>query len=71
MVNNVLKSVSMSVTDMDGKVIGSLTDAAYQQSDCDKVRIWCFGYLRGNAYDYDLTNVTIQNSTDSTNPFSL
>lgn len=71
MVDNVLQSVSISVSDMDGKVIGSLMDASYQQSACDKVRIWCFGYIRGSAYNYDLTNVTIQNSTDTTNPFSL
>ena len=71
MVNNVLQSVSISVTDMDGTVIGTLTDAAYQQADCDKVRIWCFGYIRGNKYDYDLTNVTIHNSTDAENPLSI
>lgn len=71
MVNNVLQSTSMTVTDMNGKVIGSLMDAAYQQSECTKVCIWCFGYIRGNAYDYDLTNVTIAKDESKTNPFSI
>ena len=69
--DNVLQSTSISVTDMSGKVIGQLDDASYQQGDCTKVCIWCFGYIRGYAYDYDLTNVTIDKSTDKTNPYSV
>ena len=63
--------VSISVADMSGKVIGMLEEGAYQQNQCDKVRTWCFGYVRGSAYNYDLTNVTIAKSTDSKNPFSV
>lgn len=71
-VDNVLQSTSISVTDKkSGKVIGSVSDASYQQNECDKVRIWCFGYIRGNAYNYDLTNVTIDKTTDKTNPFKI
>ncbi|MDO5396509.1 MAG: hypothetical protein Q4G33_01140 [bacterium] len=71
MINNKLQECSISVTDMSGKVIGTLEEGAYQQSQCDKVRTWCFGYVRGNTYDYDLTNVTIAKSTDAANPFSV
>lgn len=72
MVNNVLQSTSISVTDKKtGKVVGLLEDAAYQEDACTKVCIWCFGYIRGNAYNYDLTNVTIDKSTDKTNPYSV
>lgn len=71
LVDNVLQSTSISVTDMNGKVIGTLEQASYQQADCNGVRIWCFGYIRGSAYDYDLTNVTIDKTTDKTNPFTV
>ncbi|MGN0183039.1 MAG: hypothetical protein ACI4DP_11645 [Candidatus Ornithomonoglobus sp.] len=70
-VDNVLQSTSISVTDKKtGKVIGTLDDASYWQGECKKVCIWCFGYIRGNAYDYDLTNVTIAKTDGSTNPYS-
>ena len=72
MVDNVLQSSSISVTDKKtGKVIGMLEDAAYQQDQCTKVCIWCFGYIRGNAYDYDLTGVTIAKTDGKTNPYSV
>lgn len=70
-VDNVLQSTSISVTDMGGKVIGMLEQASYQQEQCEKVCIWSFGYIRGSAYDYDLTNVTIDKSTEKTNPFTI
>lgn len=70
-VDNILQSTSISVTDKNGKVVGQLLDASYQQSECTKVCIWCFGYVRGNAYDYDLTHVTIDKSVDKTNPYSV
>lgn len=71
-VDNVLQSVSISVTDVEsGKVIGQLDDAVYQSLDCNKVCIWCFGYKRGNTYNYDLTNVTIDKSTETKNPYSV
>ena len=71
MINNKLQETSISVADMSGKIIGELDEAAYQQSQCTEVRTWCFGYVRGNTYDYDLTNVTIAKSTDAKNPYSV
>jgi hypothetical protein len=71
MIDNALQETSISVTDMNGKLVGSLEEASYQQSGCTEVRTWCFGYLRGNTYDYDLTNVTIAKSTDAKNPYSV
>ena len=71
MINNKLQECSISVSDLNGKVIGSLEEGSYQQNQCDRVRTWCFGYVRGNAYDYDLTNVTIAKSTDEKNPYSV
>lgn len=72
MVDNVLQSVSISVTDKKtGKVVGMLENASYWQDQCTKVCIWCFGYIRGNAYDYDLTNVTIAKTDGKTNPYSI
>jgi len=70
-INNKLQETSVSVTDMKGKVIGLVENASYEQTDCNSVKIWCFGYVRGNAYDYDLTNVTIDKSTDATNPYTV
>lgn len=71
-VNNVLQSVSISVTDVaTGKIIGQLDDAVYQSLNCTKVSIWCFSYKRGNKYNYDLTNVTIDKSTAEKNPYTV
>ena len=71
-VDNVLQSTSISVTDKKtSKVIGMLEDAAYQQEECTKVCIWCFGYIRGNAYNYDLSHVTISKTDDKTNPYKV
>lgn len=72
MVDNILQSTSLSVTDKKtGKVVGMLEDAAYQEEACKKVCIWCFGYIRGNAYNYDLTHVTIAKTDGKTNPYSI
>ncbi|MCD8390964.1 MAG: hypothetical protein LUD03_03895 [Firmicutes bacterium] len=71
-VNNILQEMDISVTDTEtGKVIGSVEKAAYYQSACTKVCIWCFSYVRGNTYNYDLTHVTIDKSTEKTNPYSV
>ncbi|MBQ3426076.1 MAG: hypothetical protein IJH37_02895 [Clostridia bacterium] len=71
-VDNVLQATSLSVTDKkSGKVVGMLEDASYQQEECTKVCIWCFGYIRGNAYNYDLTHVTISKTDDKQNPYSI
>lgn len=70
-INNKLQETSISVSDMDGKIIGLLEEAAYQQTECDKVRTWCFSYSRGKTYDYDLTNVTIDKSTETKNPYTV
>lgn len=71
MINNKLQECSISISDMDGKVIGMLEEGGYQQAACENVRTWCFGYIRGNTYDYDLTNVTIDKSTEDKNPYSV
>ena len=72
MIDNVLKSNSISVTDKKtGKVVGMLEDAGYMQDECSKVCIWCFGYIRGNAYNYDLTHVTISKFDGAPNPYSV
>lgn len=71
MINNKLQECSISISDMDGKIIGMLEEGGYQQAACENVRTWCFGYIRGNTYDYDLTNVTIDKSTEDKNPYSV
>lgn len=70
-INNKLQECNISVSDMDGKIIGLLEEAGYQQPECTMVRTWCFGYVRGNTYDYDLTNVTIDKSTEAKNPYKV
>lgn len=71
MINNKLQETSISVSDMTGKVVGILEEASYQQGDCDKVRTWCFSYVRGNTYDFDLTDVTIDKSTEAKCPYTV
>ncbi|MDD6483815.1 MAG: hypothetical protein PUF72_04465 [Clostridiales bacterium] len=68
---NALQEMDILVKDANGKTVGSGEDYSYQQKECDKVRIWCFGYIRGSAYDYDLTNVTIENSMEKKDPFKI
>lgn len=66
--NNKLEEYSASVTDIEtGKVIGTLEDAPYKASkpaDIKGIKTTCWGYIRGNTYNYDLTNVTISRSDD-------
>lgn len=70
-INNPLQEVDITVADSSGKIIGQAEGLAYQQQQCEAVRIWCFGYVRGIPYNYDLTNVTIEKSTDTTNPYEI
>ena len=70
--DNKLQETSISVTDIEsGKVVGKLENAAYQQKQCTAIKIWCFGYKRGYTYDYDMTHVTINKSTDDKNPWTV
>lgn len=68
---NAIQEVDITVKDMSGKTIGQAEGLAYEQKQCDAVKIWCFGYIRGNMYNYDLTNVTIDKSTDAKDPFQI
>lgn len=70
-INNPLQEVDITVADSSGKIIGQAEGLAYQQQQCEAVKIWCFGYVRGIPYNYDLTNVTIEKSTDTTNPYEI
>lgn len=70
-IDNQFQEVDITVADKSGKIIGQGEDLVYQQSACTAVKIWCFGYIRGNTYNYDLTNVTIEKSTDKTNPYQI
>ena len=64
--DNNFEEYSAVVTDVEtGKVVGSLLDAAYQASipsGVTGIKTTCWGYIRGNTYDFDLTNVTIGKS---------
>ena len=64
--NNKFEEYCVSVTDIEtGKVIGQLEDASYscaKPSDVNGIKITCWGYMRGNTYNYDLTNVSIARS---------
>ena len=65
-VNNKFEEYSISITDVEtGKVVGQLEEASYsvsQPADCAGIKISCWGYMRGNTYNYDMTNVTIARS---------
>lgn len=66
--DNKFEEYAATVTDIEtGKVIGSVTECAYSGVKPDGVKgikITCFGYIRNNSYNYDLTNVTIARSND-------
>lgn len=66
--DNKFEEYNASVVDIaTGKTIGTVTEAAYGGTKPDGVKgikISCFGYIRGNSYNYDLTNVTIARSND-------
>lgn len=64
-VNNKLQEYNVKVTDMDGKVIGSVDSIDYVQSQATGVRTWSFSYIKnGGPYNYDITNVTIDKSSE-------
>lgn len=70
--NNALQEWDIKITDIaTGKNIGAGEGFMYQDSRCPEIRIWCFGYIRGKKYDYDLTNVTIEKSTDKKSPYKI
>ncbi len=64
--NNKLEEYNAVVTDIDtGAVVGSLEAAPYSASkpaELFGIKTTCWGYIRGNTYNYDLTNVTIAKS---------
>lgn len=66
--NNKLEEYSAVVIDVDSdKTIGALEEAPYKASkpsDIKGIKTTCWGYLRGNTYNYDLTNVTIARSDE-------
>ena len=66
--NNNFEEYSAVITDIEsGKVIGALEEVAYKASkpsDIKGIKTTCWGYIRGNTYNYDLTNVTIARSND-------
>lgn len=65
-IDNNLEEYNVVITDVDtGKVVGSLTDAGYQSSipsGITGIKTTCWGYIRNNTYDFDMTNVTIAKS---------
>ena len=70
--SNALQEWDIKVTDIEtGKTIGAGEGFLYKDLNCEMVRIWCFGYIRGKTYDYDLTNVTIEKFTDKEKPIKL
>ena len=64
--NNPLEEYNVVVTDVEtGKEVGSLKEAAWKASIPEGVvgiKTTCWGYIRGNTYNYDMTNVTIARS---------
>ena len=66
-IDNNFQEYSAVVTDIEtGKVIGSLEEAPYSATMPDGLnglKTTCWGYIRGNTYNYDLTNVTISRSS--------
>lgn len=64
--DNNLEEYNVVITDVaTGKAVGSLTEAAYGASmpaNITGIKTTCWGYIRGNTYNFDLTNVTIGKS---------
>lgn len=62
-IDNNLEEYNAVVTDIsDNKVVGQLEGAAYsaaKPSGLKGIKTTCWGYIRGNTYNYDMTNVTI------------
>ncbi len=64
-IDNNLEEYYAVITDMSGKVVGQLDGGAYACSkpkDIFGIKTTCWGYIRGNTYNYDMTNVTIAKS---------
>ncbi len=65
-IDNKLEEYSVVMTDIEtGKVVGTLSEAAYQASIPEGIfgiKTTCWGYIRGNTYNFDMTNVTIAKS---------
>ncbi len=64
-VNNRLQEFAVGVYDMSGKQIGLGEELIYTNANTEGIRTWCFSYVRGSKYYYDLTNVTIAKNTDT------
>ena len=66
-IDNNFEEYCASITDIEtGKVIGSVQDASYISSipsGIFGIKTTCWGYIRGNTYNYDMTNVTIAKSS--------
>ncbi len=62
-IDNNFEEYSAVITDIEtGKVVGSLEDAAYSSSkpaSLSGIKTTCWGYIRNNTYNFDMTNVTI------------
>jgi hypothetical protein len=65
-IDNNFEEYSAVVTDIEtGKEVGVLEGAAYQSSkpaSLSGIKTTCWGYIRNNKYDFDMTNVTIARS---------
>lgn len=61
-----VEEYSVVITDAEtGKAVGSLTEAAFgaaKPEGLKGIKTTCWGYIRGNTYNYDMTNVTIARS---------
>ncbi len=70
--NNPLEEYNIVVTDAEtGAAVGKVEAAAWKASipsGISGIKTTCWGYIRGNTYNYDLTNVTIARSDA---PFSV
>lgn len=66
-IDNNLEEYNAVVTDIDtGKVVGAIEEAAYSSSkpaNLAGIKTTCWGYIRGNSYNYDMTHVTIARSS--------
>lgn len=67
--DNKLEEYNAVVTDVEtGKVIGKAEAARYVASlpsTAKGIKTTCWGYIRGNTYNYDLTNVTISKADEA------
>ncbi|MDY3972496.1 MAG: hypothetical protein SOZ28_07310 [Clostridia bacterium] len=65
-IDNNLEEYNAVITDIDtGKTVGSLEAAAYSSSKpaaLTGIKTTCWGYIRNNTYNFDMTNVTIARS---------